>query len=205
MSMQMSFPNRVTFRDNFQPDGTIERVYSNGLREKRMIQAPGVVSWSDNRGNRGQDFYVGAGRVQRVEANGNISEGVQTGAGVIVWNNGQFIAVNDTPLPEPPLPPLPGKPGGFGGLLLGLGVGALYGYRKEGYGPYGVDPSSAEYALYAEEQARQQAIQRYQENGGYGDDYYFFYYYGYSTTPAPLSGDSGGATGSFDSGSDSFG
>lgn len=209
--MSFRFSNRSSFTDTIQADGSVERVYDNGLREKRVIERPGVIAWSDSRGNSGRDYYVGAGLIRREDKQGNISEGVQVGAGVISWNGGRFLAVNQTEIPEPPLPQPPPPPSGIGGFLLGLGIGKLYGYRSTGYGPYGVDPTSAEYALYAEEQARQELLRRrqmqqYDDSYYAGDDYYFYYYYGYSSGTVS-SADTGSSSADFDSGSgtDSFG
>lgn len=203
MSMYNAGP--ITFVDTLLPDGSVERTYSNGVRERRFAVGPGLVEWNDSRGNRGRDINLGRGQVRREEANGQVSFGQDVGNGATIWNNGQYLSVNQTMLPEPPLPSPPPPPGGFGGLLFGLGLGGLIGLSAGGVGPYGVDPESGEYALYAEDFARQEQLRRQQaagtsdSTGSGGSDF------GGGDTDSNGSDDTGSSSGGWDSGGDSFG
>ncbi len=169
MAYGIDNPNRFTFVDSLQPDGSIERVYSNRTRERRTVEAVGVIRWSDSNGISGRDIYLGDGRIRREDSRGVASEGQHLGNGVTVWNNGQYLTVNQTALPEPPSPVAP-RPGGVGGLLMGLGLGGLFGLSAASGNPFGVDPNSGEYGLYAEEMARQEQLRRMQQQQGSGYD-----------------------------------
>lgn len=195
--MDINNQGRIRFTDTPLPNGSIERVYSNGVREQRLVQGPGIIAWSDNRGNQGRDLYLGAGRLRREDVKGTVSEGQQVGSGITTWNGGQYVTVNETLLPELPLPMPPPPPTGFTGIVAGMGLGGLVGVSAAA----SLDPNTGEYALYMEEQARQEALRRQQQ--GTGDDGYYgndfgFYYYGYY---GGYSGDSG----DFGSGTDGFG
>ncbi len=151
---------RVSFVDTLLPDGAVERAYDSGVRERRVAREPGVVEWSDSQGAQGRDLDLGEGRVRR-EVAGGVMEGRQVGNGVTVWSDGQLITVNETPLPEQ-LPVMPAV-GGLGGLLLGLGLGGLFGLGAASANPYGLDPNSDEYALYAEQAMQQEQLRRAQQ------------------------------------------
>jgi hypothetical protein len=183
--------HRVGFVDSLLPDGSVERVYADGVRERRVAQGPGVVAWSDSRGRRGRDTHLGGGRVRREDAAGLVAEGQQVGNGVTVWEGGRYLTVNETPMPDPPPAPPP-RPGGLAGLLIGLGLGGLFGL---GAGPHGLDPASGEYALYAEEYARQEALRRGRPASGGGGD---------GMSVGAWSNDSGDG-GAVERGADSFG
>ena len=152
---------RVSFVDALLPDGAVERAYDTGVRERRVAREPGVVEWSDSRGAQGRDLDLGDGRVRR-EVAGGVMEGRQVGHGVTVWDDGQLITINETPLPEQ-LPAMPAAAGGLRGLLLGLGLGGLFGLGAAGANPYGLDPNSDEYALYAEQALQQEQLRRAQQ------------------------------------------
>ena len=121
-------PGRFGFVDRVLPDGAVERAYDNGRVERRIwnAQVPDVVAWSDNTGNEGRDRDLGRGRIERTDAHGVVMLGQQVGHGVTSWNDGQYVTVNETPLPEPPPPP-PIRPGGLAGVLIALGIGGLFG------------------------------------------------------------------------------
>jgi hypothetical protein len=153
---------RVSFVDALLPDGALERAYDTGVRERRVAREPGVVEWSDSQGAQGRDLDLGEGRVRREVADGGVTEGRQVGNGVTVWNDGQLITINETPLPEQ-LPAMPAAAGGLRGLLLGLGLGGLFGLGAAGANLYGLDPNSDEYALYAEQAMQQEQLRRAQQ------------------------------------------
>lgn len=160
---------RIGFVDMLLADGAVERAYSDGRRERRLREAADRVRWSDNVGNEGVDRDLGEGRVRREEARGSVTEGQHVGNGVTVWNDGAYITVNETDLPEPPPPPPP-RPTGFAGLLFGLGLGSLFGLSAGAVAAYGIDPTADEYPLYQEEYARQQAMRQAQHPLGTGAD-----------------------------------
>ena len=153
---------RVSFVDALLADGALERAYDTGVRERRVARESGIVEWSDSQGAQGRDLDLGEGRVRREVAGGGITEGRQVGNGVTVWDDGQLITINETPLPEQ-LPAMPAATGGLGGLLLGLGLGGLFGLGAAGANPYGLDPNSDEYALYAEQAMQQERLRRAQQ------------------------------------------
>ena len=156
---------RVGFVDTLQPDGAVERAYDTRVRERRVPRGPGVIEWSDSQGGQGRDLDLGGGRIRREDAGGVVSEGQQVGNGVTVWNDGRLITVNETPLPEQ-LPTVPATGGGLGGLLFGLGLGGLFGLGAVSANPYGLDPNSDEYALYAEQAMQAEQIRRTQQAQG---------------------------------------
>src|SRR3954466_141757 len=112
---------RIAFIDRPLSDGSVERTYGGGLTERRIAEGPGAIAWTDNRGHSGRDLDLGQGRIRREEATGTVSEGQQVGHGITTWNGGQYVTVNETPLPES-LPPPPPRPGGLSGVLIALGL-----------------------------------------------------------------------------------
>jgi hypothetical protein len=154
-------PGRFGFVDRVLPDGVVERAYANGRVERRVwkAQVPDVIAWSDNAGNMGRDRDLGGGRVERTEANGTVLIGQQVGHGITSWNNGQYVTVNETPLPEPPPPP-PTRPGGLAGLLMALGIGGLFGLGGAALLRPGDDVGSAEAMLYDEMAMQEEEVRR---------------------------------------------
>lgn len=143
---------RIAFTDRLLADGAVERTYAGGLIERRVPQGPGAIAWADNRGRSGRDLDLGQGRIRREEADGTVAEGQQVGHGITTWQGGRYVTVNETTLPDT-LPPPPPRPGGFSGLLIALGLGGLFGLGASAALAYGLDPTSDEYALYAEQMA----------------------------------------------------
>ena len=153
--------NRFGFVDRALPDGVIERAYSNGRLERRVWnpQSPHIVTWDDNVGNRGHDRDLGQGRIERTDAQGIVTTGQQVGHGITVWENGQYVTVNETPLPESPPPPRP-QPGGFSGLLVALGLGGLFGLGGAALLQQHNDAAAAEAMLYDEIAMQEEAARR---------------------------------------------
>jgi hypothetical protein len=188
MSQSFNDPNRISFIDRLLPDGRVERTYSNGGVEWRVVQTPDRISWVNNQGQQGVDLDLGGGQVRRENVVGQVWLGQNLGKGITSWNGGQYVTVNETVFPEPALPtstPLTG----IAGIVTGLGLGWLFGLNAT---PYGVSADSDEYLLYAEQEALLQEQARNQAAGDGGDGGGGF-------------SDSGDDSGSGDFGTDSFG
>jgi hypothetical protein len=142
-------------------DGSIERRYRDGTSERRTIAGPGRIQWSDNRGRSGVDINLGNGQIQRQFANGQSSFGQDLGNGITSWNGGQYLTINETPLPEQ-LPPPPEPTRGLGGLMVAMGLGWMFGLSAYANSPYGLDPNAPEYALFAEYEMQQEQLRRQQ-------------------------------------------
>ncbi len=154
-------PGRFGFVDRVLPDGAVERAYDNGRVERRVwnAQVPDVVAWSDNTGNQGRDRDLGQGRIERTDAHGVVLIGQQVGHGITSWNDGQYVTVNETPLPDPPPPP-PIRPGGLAGVLIALGIGGLFGLGGAALLRSGDEAGSAEAMLYDEIAMEEEAMRR---------------------------------------------
>lgn len=118
-------------------------------------------------GNRGRDRDLGQGRIERTNGQGGVTFGQQVGNGVTVWENGQYVTVNETPLPEPPPRPRP-SPGGFSGLLVALGLGGLFGLGGAALLQPGNDAEAAEMMLYDEVAMQEEALRRARQQSGSG-------------------------------------
>ncbi len=152
--MARDAPRRIAFTDTVLGEGAVERVYTDGRQERRVMEARDRVRWSDGAGNTGTDSDLGGGRIRREDARGAVSEGQHLGNGVTAWNDGAYVTVNETQVPE--LSPQVPRPGGLRGVLLGLGLGSLFGLGAGAVSAIGIDPAADDYGLYAEEYARQQ-------------------------------------------------
>jgi hypothetical protein len=176
--MQPNNPSRIGYIDSYFPDGTVRRAYSNGMTEKRTLVAPGRIHWLDSNRQEGYDVDMGNGLVKREYADGRVAYGQNVGNGITGWNNGEYVTVNETPLPDTlALYQPPPAPTGFAAWAIGAGLGGFFGLSAMNYGPYGIPQDSDEYMLYAEleqeEQLRrqQQQAQSSSGDGGYGEDY----------------------------------
>lgn len=152
--MASGAPRRISFTDTVLKDGAVARIYTDGCREQRIKEAPDRIRWSDSTGNTGTDSDLGGGRIRREDARGAIAEGQHLGSGITSWNDGAYVTVNETPIPES-APQVP-RPGGLRGVLLGLGLGTLFGVGAGSAAAIGIDPAAGDYDLYAEEYHRQQ-------------------------------------------------
>ena len=159
--MSTNGASRFGFVDRVLPDGVVERAYSNGRIERRVWnpQLPDTVIWSDNTGGQGRDRGLGGGKIERTDAQGGVTTGQQMGHGITVWENGLHVTVNETPLPEPPPRPIP-QPSGFAGLLVGLGLGGLFGLGGAALLARGDDAAGAEAMLYDEVAMQQEELRR---------------------------------------------
>jgi hypothetical protein len=137
------------FRDAHLPDGSVERRYGNGVTEQRVVRGLDRIEWNDNRGGHGFDFDMGEGVVRRQPDNADASVGVHLGNGVTSWDGGASLTINETPLPDV-LPPAPPRPTGLTAVIVGLGLGGLFGLGARWLGPYGISPDAPFYWLYAE-------------------------------------------------------
>lgn len=162
-------PGRFGFVDRVLPDGAIERAYDNGRVERRLWNArtPDLVDWSDSTGNQGQDRDLGRGRIERTDARGVVMIGQQLGHGITSWDDGRYVTVNETPLPEAPPPP-PVRPGGLAGVLIALGIGGLFGLGGATLLRPGDDAMSAEAMLYDEIAMQEEAARRAARQGQTG-------------------------------------
>ena len=179
--------SRFGFVDSMLPDGMVERAYSNGRVERRSWnpQQPDIVTWSDNTGGQGRDRDLGGGKIERIDAQGSVTTGQQMGHGITVWENGQYVTVNETPLPEPPPRPMP-QPSGFAGLLVGLGLGGLFGLGGAALLARGDDAAGAEAMLYGEVAMQEEELRRAARQGQAT---------GNSSSSSSGGGDSGGDSG----------
>lgn len=139
---------RIGYSDRLQPDGSVERTYTNEVVETRTVQGAGRIAWSDSAGRSGVDLNLGGGRVRREPAGGAPLSGQNVGNGITCWSGGRVVTVNETDLPERLLTPPP--PSGAGRLAMRLGVGKLFHAGCIRCGRRWIAPESDEYPLYAE-------------------------------------------------------